>query len=1289
LTRHLLPLLITLLLPASVAAQATVEVPPVAVTRADQQLVLSSATFDAPLVDGLSAGDTVTLTTTQGTVTLASLGGLSLSSGTGIDDVTVAFTGSPADVNAALDGLSFDPTPGFAGTATLQIEVTGAMPASATLFVAVNDLLDGEAARDALLLGVTSVHSGVQPGRMVAFGSEAYAVAWFPGGAAEGPMIGAASWGAGRVVAVPDHQMLDMGSYGADSGTFYVNGLAWLADSAALDISIVTYDSGVASWLTGQGYTDVVVSSEANLAIDLPGADVFVPPWLGSGEPDANMDLVADFVTAGGGLFLAEYGVGYVWWWGPDIPDAPGNLLLREAGLGFSDGHRWDSGTLDATGRATGQVNAEALLGMLASPSSYTADELVEGAALLDRIYDALQDDDPLALLLDDSFLSAINSINPTPATPVSDPFEQAMLLRELDILEAVDVADVVAHRTAEDVFGAIDVAAPRVTAVVPIDTSVTRWHTTCLYAAPGDLVTVTAPASVIAEGFGVRISGHVDNIAGRSSWARMPRVSRWFPLDATNVDIASPFGGAIYIDVGAALPSVSSFDVTIAGALEAPCFELGATTDADWIGGQRDLPAPFAELTSEHLSISLPSSFVDTVDEMTAVMEHWDDVVFLQDSLAGHGYLRTMAERINVDVQISVGWLHAGYPTQGPTAAGGELVDIDSLMTSGSWGWYHELGHEAQRRPDKSWGWDNPYTFDGAVEATVNIFTSHVYDEIGQPSRGGWSWTGSPQQVMQRALDATASGDFASVGVGDKLAMFLQLRDGWGWPAFTAVFDEYDSAATLPADVQEERDWWLTLFSDEVGHDLSLFMVDHWGLQASPTAVASLSALPPWLPALGTVEGLLRTAPDTPLLLDLEGTALSHDGVATVATGPVSDGLLVDNADGTWTWEPPMAWQGSASFDYTVTSSTSHASVHTVELEASSLGVLLERWTGVPGTAVSDLTSLAAYPASPDETEHVATFEAPPDFGDSYGSRLRGFLLVPQTGDYTFWLASDDGGELWISPDEDPSGAVLEASVPGWTGHEQWDKYASQESLPLSLVAGDTLYVEALMKEGGGLDHLSVAWEGPDVPFAILGEPDVRIWRASNAAPLASDDAGTTDVDLPVTLDVLANDSDADGDPLVVVSLGVPADGQVTDDGAGLLTYTPDTGWSGIDSFDYTVADGYGGLATATVEIEVLGPAGDDDDSAPVDDDDSAPVDDDDSAPVDDDDSAPIDDDDSAPVDDDDTAAADDDDVADDDDSSGGGADCDGCSAAASRPAGLLLLLPLIAGLRRSVRSV
>lgn len=93
------------------------------------------------------------------------------------------------------------------------------------------------------------------------------------------------------------------------------------------------------------------------------------------------------------------------------------------------------------------------------------------------------------------------------------------------------------------------------------------------------------------------------------------------------------------------------------------------------------------------------------------------------------------------------------------------------------------------------------------------------------------------------------------------------------------------------------------------------------------------------------------------------------------------------------------------------------------------------------------------------------------------------------------------------------------------------------------------------------------------------------------NQPPVANDNHFSVEVDsVDNVLDVLANDSDPDGDSLSIVSVTQPSNGQV-DISGDVILYTPASGFSGSDSFTYTIDDGFGGQDSATVTISVEAP--------------------------------------------------------------------------------------------------
>jgi hypothetical protein len=141
---------------------------------------------------------------------------------------------------------------------------------------------------------------------------------------------------------------------------------------------------------------------------------------------------------------------------------------------------------------------------------------------------------------------------------------------------------------------------------------------------------------------------------------------------------------------------------------------------------------------------------------------------------------------------------------------------------------------------------------------------------------------------------------------------------------------------------------------------------------------------------------------------------------------------------------------------------------------------ILREVWRGIGGGFGEFVNNPAFKEDRPTERNLINQFEGPQDWADEYGTRIRGYVHPPATGDYVFSIATDDGGELWLSTDEDPRNKEKIAFVPDFTSPRDFSKHASQTSKPVPLKAGRRYYVEALQKEGGGGDHVCVKWKLP-----------------------------------------------------------------------------------------------------------------------------------------------------------------------------------------------------------------
>ncbi len=183
---------------------------------------------------------------------------------------------------------------------------------------------------------------------------------------------------------------------------------------------------------------------------------------------------------------------------------------------------------------------------------------------------------------------------------------------------------------------------------------------------------------------------------------------------------------------------------------------------------------------------------------------------------------------------------------------------------------------------------------------------------------------------------------------------------------------------------------------------------------------------------------------------------------------------------------------------------------------------ILFEYWDGITGTAISALTGNANYPNNPTSFAWKDSFKQVDRGIDNYGIRAHAYLTPPADGDYTFWIASDDLGQLWLSTDDKPANAKQIAAVATYTSADQWTKEAGQKSAAVSLKAGKTYFIQALMKEGTGGDNLSVGWAGPvigntttviDGQYCAAFPPSDTVNKAKNPDPAN----GKTEINSPL----------------------------------------------------------------------------------------------------------------------------------------------------------------------------
>lgn len=163
------------------------------------------------------------------------------------------------------------------------------------------------------------------------------------------------------------------------------------------------------------------------------------------------------------------------------------------------------------------------------------------------------------------------------------------------------------------------------------------------------------------------------------------------------------------------------------------------------------------------------------------------------------------------------------------------------------------------------------------------------------------------------------------------------------------------------------------------------------------------------------------------------------------------------------------------------------YAGLEKVKFESSMLAVtrkgsiLYEHWNNFRGMSINDIAKAKGYPDSPADSMLLKQFQSPVNWSDNYCDKISGYIYPPATGEYTFWINSDDQSWLFLSENDDPASKKQIAKVGSHVTLGAWEQSGEQKSNPVQLQAGRRYYIEALHAEGSGNDHVAVGWRLPD----------------------------------------------------------------------------------------------------------------------------------------------------------------------------------------------------------------
>jgi len=254
----------------------------------------------------------------------------------------------------------------------------------------------------------------------------------------------------------------------------------------------------------------------------------------------------------------------------------------------------------------------------------------------------------------------------------------------------------------------------------------------------------------------------------------------------------------------------------------------------------------------------------------------------------------------------------------------------------------------------------------------------------------------------------------------------------------------------------------------------------------------------------------------------------------------PDQGGTLIDNLDGTFSYTPPASFQtlavgetGIESFDYTIEDEFGEQSISTVTLF-------------VDGANDDPIASVNTGIADEDNITLISIILGAEDID------LSDVVSIGSVG------VTDNGGTVSIVGDQ-----------------VQFDPGADFDHLAFGESA-ITSFTYTLQDDKGGASNIVL------LMVTVNGVND---------DPTALDDTASVDTssETDVIITVLTNDSDPDlSDILSVIGASAPTNGSVVVNGDNTITYTPDGGFIGQDTFTYTISDGQGGTSIATVTINV-----------------------------------------------------------------------------------------------------
>ncbi|XP_062872576.1 TRPM8 channel-associated factor homolog [Trichomycterus rosablanca] len=683
-----------------------------------------------------------------------------------------------------------------------------------------------------LLQGVSEfdIQGKEVPSEIFVHGSSAFPVGFTPDAKA---FIAGARYGQGRVIAAGHERYLDRNSL----STFLINALFWLDRGRKGVVGILPQHKGAYHLMSRSGLQCQLTNLKEGLSV-----------FVCESYDDTQSKEIQEFVAGGGGLLIG----GHAWWWVQSKPkcnlvtDCPGNRILYKMGLCLL-GKTVKAGLYPAA-----QVKQHGTSQIYVFPNMLHrfVQHVFHGQQLTDQeqqFLSKLGSDCVSCLRMQGQDCSCYNLLMKLvkkaglPKFPLtnSSKHERDLLLLQV----ATELSKVC--KEPETLLSDFIVDSPDLPSVTDASVCIsactkdhTEWISAGLYLSPGMISYITVPQTIVGKGWQVQIGCQTDDLSHHKDLKRAPVLHARFPVDKEKLKIWNLWGGLIYL-IAPANTTVNDEEVVIRTAVKVPYYKSGCTSVREWNDEIRKAPAPWAELEFENLIITLPSDVIRDLRQPDSVATRWDSIMRAVADLAAKPAKFLRKERFVADVQISGGYMHAGYPIMMHSISAPDLVNPYVVGKSDFWGPVHELGHNQQRSV-----WEFP---PHTTECTNNLWSLYVYEVVLGVNKENAHKYMTKDKRQKRINQYIMEGrQLKNWTVWTALETYTQLQEKFGWEAFKKVFAAYHNFTDVPKHNEGKMNLYANTFSTVVKKNLAPFFKE-WGWPIQPSTEKELSGFPEW----------------------------------------------------------------------------------------------------------------------------------------------------------------------------------------------------------------------------------------------------------------------------------------------------------------------------------------------------------------------------------------------------------------------------------------------------------